>query len=114
MYEFWSLCRRLQAVKSRNMYYAARALPEIQSIAISTPSAQADLSKSTDLKHHGNFVINTTPSIVQQIGGLANMVDIAEHLLGKSVVTVTDKGLRKLGSLSQPEADALSIYKAAY
>ncbi|WP_273786458.1 hypothetical protein [Brucella intermedia] len=80
-------------------------------IAISTPSAQAE---PTDLKHHGNFVINTTPSIVQKIGGLANMVDIAEHLLGKSVVIVTDKGLRKLGSLSQPEADALSIYKAAY
>ncbi|MEL4378376.1 iron-containing alcohol dehydrogenase [Brucella cytisi] len=47
-----------------------------------------------------NFVFNTTPSIVQQTGGLSRIVDIAGHLLGKRVVIVTDKGLRKLGLLS--------------
>ncbi len=53
-----------------------------------------------------NFVFNTTPSIVLQTGGLAKIVDIAGHVLGKRVVIVTDKGLRKLGLLD-PATDAL-------
>ncbi|MCX2699405.1 iron-containing alcohol dehydrogenase [Ochrobactrum chromiisoli] len=53
-----------------------------------------------------NFVINTTPSIVLQNGGLAKIADIAGHLLGKRVVIVTDKGLRKLGLLD-PATNAL-------
>lgn len=53
-----------------------------------------------------NFIFNTTPSIVLQTGGLAKIVDIAGHLLGKRVVIVTDKGLRKLGLLS-PATNAL-------
>ncbi|MFK3667928.1 iron-containing alcohol dehydrogenase [Ochrobactrum teleogrylli] len=53
-----------------------------------------------------NFIFNTTPSIVLQTGGLAKIVDIAGHLLGKRVVIVTDKGLRKLGLLT-PATNAL-------
>jgi alcohol dehydrogenase class IV len=53
-----------------------------------------------------NFVFNTTPSIVLQTGGLAKIADIAGHLLGKRVVIVTDKGLRKLGLL-EPATNAL-------
>jgi alcohol dehydrogenase class IV len=53
-----------------------------------------------------NFVFNTTPSIVLQTGGLAKIADIAGRLLGKRVVIVTDKGLRKLGLLD-PAINAL-------
>lgn len=35
MYEFWNLFQRRPAVKFRNMYYAAKALPEIRLIASS-------------------------------------------------------------------------------
>lgn len=44
-----------------------------------------------------NFIFNTTKSIISEAGASARIAEIAGGLLGKRVVLVTDKGLRKLG-----------------
>ncbi|HVK90343.1 MAG TPA: iron-containing alcohol dehydrogenase [Mycoplana sp.] len=54
-----------------------------------------------------NFVFNTTKAIVSEAGASRRMAEIAGPVLGRRVVLVTDKGVRKLG-LADPAVASLS------